>query len=64
MNPINQTPALYQPDEAERNAAQLQECEDCGWTYTADHAPEGNGYSRVKVYDERGEFVAYWSEAR
>ncbi len=57
---LDQTPKLYPPEKAEQIAAELN-AQDDDWTYKVDHDPKGTGYSRIKVYDEDGEFVAYWS---
>ena len=49
---------LFTPEKAEALAGQMS-LDEPEWTYTADHDPKGTGYSRVKVTDEDGEFVAY-----
>lgn len=57
---LDATPALYAPDKAEAIALEMG-AEDPDWTYEADHDPAGTGYSRVRITDEDGEFVAFLS---
>lgn len=59
MKMIDTTPKLYNPEEAERIAAEMAEMEEGGWTYTAKHDPKGAGYGLIEIRDEDGEFVAY-----
>ena len=58
MKTLDTTPKLFSPDRAEVVAAEMG-ADDPDWTYAADHDPEGTGYSRVKITDEDGEFVAF-----
>ena len=58
MLTLNTTPKLYNPNEAEAIAAEMNDGDD-DWTYEVDHDPKGTGYSRIIVKDEDGEFVAY-----
>lgn len=52
---IDTTPTGFEPEVAERKAAELQAGDDDGWTYKARH---GNGpFSFVDIYDEDGELV-------
>ena len=60
MKKIDTTPKLFAPVEAERVAADLA-ANDEDWSYEADHDPKGTGYSRVAIFDEDGEFVAFFS---
>lgn len=57
---IDATPKLFAPAEAEAVAAEMSATDE-DWAYEADHDPKGTGYSRVKVFDEDGEFVAFLS---
>ncbi len=46
-------------------AAILNGNEDDDWTYEVDKDPKGEdgaGFARVKIFDEDGEFVSFWSE--
>jgi hypothetical protein len=61
MKKLDTTPALFTPENAEAIARMMTETDDEGWTYEADHDPKGTGYSRVKILDEDGEFVSFWS---
>ena len=55
---LDTTPALYTPEKAEAIASEMG-ASDPDWTYEADHDPKGTGYSRVRISDEDGEFVAF-----
>lgn len=56
---LNTTPSLFTPEKAEAIAAEMTAGDDDGWGYAADHDPKGTGFSRVKITDEDGAFVAY-----
>lgn len=55
---LDTTPTLFTPDKAEAIAREMG-AEDPDWTYAADHDPAGTGFSRVRISDEDGEFVAF-----
>lgn len=55
---LDSTPTLFAPDKAVAIALEMG-AEDPDWTYAADHDPAGTGYSRVRITDEDGEFVAF-----
>lgn len=57
---LDTTPKLFAREDAIVFARKLQE-EDPDWTYTAQHDPNGTGYSRIAIYDEEGEFVAFFT---
>jgi len=59
MKLLDTTPHLYEPKRADYIAAEMTRNDLDGWTYTADHDPNGAGYSRVEIRDENGEFVSY-----
>lgn len=56
---INNVGTLYQPENAERLAKELQNG-DPDWTYKVEHYD--SGWSAIKIYDEDGEFVADHSD--
>ena len=59
---INTTPKFFSHEKADEIAAEMTAAEadeDDGWSYTADHGPEGSRWARVKTLDEDGEFVAF-----
>lgn len=58
MKKLDMTPRLMKPEEAVKVAAELQ-ASDPDWAYTVGHDPKGTGYSRIKIYDEDGEFVSF-----
>lgn len=60
MKRIDTTPRLFSPEEAERLAAELG-AGDPDWIYEADHDPKGTGRSRIKITDEDGAFVAFFT---
>lgn len=61
MLKIDTTPTLYSHEKAEEVAAALTAGDDDGWTYHADHGPEGSTYARVEARDENGEHVGFVS---
>ena len=59
---LDTTPRFFSPAEGERAAAELTEGEEDGWTYEIDRDPTGrSAYVRIRVTDEDGEFVAFFS---
>ena len=58
MKRMDTTPRLFTPEKAEALAGQMS-LDEPDWTYEADHDPAGTGYSRIRVTDEDGEFVAF-----
>ena len=59
MKLLDSTPTLYSKERAEEIARVLNGSCDDDWTYEADHDPKGTGYSKVKIFDEDGEFVGF-----
>lgn len=56
---LNVPAKLMTPEKAEHFASLLQESDE-DWTYVVKHCPEGTGFSRIAIYDEDGEFIAFW----
>jgi len=55
---IDTTPRLMTAPEADRVSREMAKF-DPDWKYVVEPPPNGEGYCRVKVLDEDGEFVAY-----
>ncbi len=55
---LDTTPTLFTPEKAVEIAHDLG-TDDPEWTYAADHDPKGTGYSRIRITDEDGKFVAF-----
>ena len=49
MKKLDTTPMLFNPEDAEERAEKLR----------VEHDQEGQGLSRIAVYDEEGEFVGH-----
>ncbi len=62
MLKINNTPKLFNIDKVEAAVAELQ-AGDPDWTYVAVNADGSEGpFASIKIYDEDGEFVSFWTE--
>lgn len=48
---------LYTPEQAESVAKELCKGDEDGWTYKANHDPNGNGMSFIEVFDEESFLV-------
>lgn len=59
MKLIDTTPTPMSPSEAEYKA-KLLKLSDPDWNYLPVHDPKGTGFSRIKILDENGNFIAWW----
>lgn len=58
MKKLDTTPMLFNPEDAEERAEKLRDG-DPDWEFRVEHDQEGQGLSRIAVYDEEGEFVGH-----
>ena len=59
MKTLDTTEVLYSPGKAREVVRALNDGDLDGWTYQVVDDPAGEGFSRIAVYDETGEFVAW-----
>jgi len=58
MKLLDTAPHLFNKIEADKIVGELNNPDD-DWSYEVDCDPKGIGYSRIKVYDEHGDFVGF-----
>ena len=62
MIKLNNTPKLFNLDKVGAAVAELQ-AGDPDWRYEAVNADGSKGpYASIRIYDEEGEFVAFFGE--